>query len=209
MVNLDIEGRGLHFLTAVTVLIHFPFKYQSVVLLISLSMSQENCTTCHSKKANLKCGICSETQCKYCVEFNDEDQFSFLTIIPNELQHLVYCRPCFDKVVAPELAKYLETMEKAKNILVYFKKQGKETRLFKRLADPIFVKNGKSSHDVEMRLAFQAVQLNYNAIIDVDIVGAKVRDGSYQTMSWTGSAMPTHVDQSKIIRDRSHYSNPN
>ncbi len=172
-------------------------------------MSENPCTACNSKKAHLSCGICRDSQCKYCVEFNDEDQFSFLPHKPEELCHLVYCRPCYDKIVAPELKKYNEAFEAAKNILVYFKKQGKETRLFKRLADPIAVKGLKSSQEVEMYLAFQAVLSQHNAIIDVDIVGEKVRDGSYQTMSWSGTAIPTYVNEAKIIKDRSHWSNPN
>lgn len=172
-------------------------------------MNKEPCGSCHSKKAQLNCGICNESMCKYCVEFNDEDQFAFLPNKPEELKYLVYCRPCFDKVVAPEVKKYNANLEAAKNILVYFKKQGKETRLFKRLADPVSVKGCKSSEEVQMYLAFQAVLTNHNAIIDVDIIAEKVRDGSYQTMSYSGSAMPTYVNEAKIIKDRSHWSNPN
>lgn len=173
------------------------------------NLEKQTCSTCHSSKAQLHCGVCKDVMCKYCVEFNDEDQFALLPKKPLDLSHLVYCRPCYDRVVAPELKKYSEQLATAKNILVYYKKQGKETRLFKRLADPVFIKDCKSSDEVLMSLAFQAVLTNHNAIIDVDVVGEKVRNGTYQTMTWSGSAMPTYVNEAKIIKDRSHWSNPN
>jgi hypothetical protein len=100
-------------------------------------------------------------------------------------------------------------MEKARNILVFMKKQGKETRLIRRLEDPVRVLNCPDHDQTLMRLAFFAAQKNYNAIIDVDLVCEKVRTGSYQTLKWSGTGIPAHVDDDKLLKDRSLWQNPN
>ena len=92
-------------------------------------MENNGCVTCGKSKATLVCGACSASVCKYCAQILEDGAFSYLAKIPAALSHQVYCGTCYDKDVAAELQNYNETMERAKEIQVFFKAQSKETRL--------------------------------------------------------------------------------
>lgn len=172
-------------------------------------MSNEKCTTCSKPKATLTCGICQDSICKKCTQFVEENFFSFLTKVPKYLSHSAYCNTCYTEKVLPEINKYSEMMEAAKNILVFMKAQFKETRLVKRLADPIHIKECNDYDEIIMRLAFKAVELKYNGIIDVDVVSKKVKVGNYQTTVFSATAIPANVKEDKLIKDKSNWSSPN
>ncbi len=91
-------------------------------------------------------------------------------------------------------------MESAKNVFVYYKAQSKETRLMKRSESPLQVNACADRDETVLRLAFLAVKLGFNAIIDVDLVSKKVRDGSYKILTWNGTAVPAIVDAEKLNR---------
>jgi hypothetical protein len=170
---------------------------------------ENSCQSCQKPKATLNCGICECSLCKYCAVFLDEGHFNFLPKIPKDLSHTTYCHSCYEAKVAPAVAKYDEDMEKAKHIIVFYSKQGKETRMFSRKELPFHVTECWDYDETLMRLAFLAVQAGYNAIIDVDLVSEKVRINNRQSLKWRGSAVPTNVDESKLPRDRSLWQNPN
>lgn len=171
-------------------------------------MEKMICTVCQKPKATLECGLCQDHLCKYCARIMDEDSFSFLTEIPASLAHGVYCTPCFDSTVSAPLQDYTETMEQAKNIQVFFKAHSKETRLIKRVEDPIQVAHCADERDVIMRLAFLAVKSKHNGVIDIEVAAKKVKTGSYQTTTWSGTGIPANVRPEKLIKDRSLWHHP-
>jgi hypothetical protein len=168
-----------------------------------------SCSSCHKPKANLVCGICNSSVCKSCAQFVEEDRFSFLPSIPEDLKHTTYCPECFQNKVAPEMAAYDDLMEQAKNIVVFEKDQGKETRLLKRKVPPIKVLDCPDRAETLLRLAFQAAKAGFNAIIDVDLRSEKVKINNYQTTKWSGTAVPTNIDPKWVVKDRSLWQNPN
>ena len=173
-------------------------------------MEIKNCVTCHKPKATLVCGICACSVCKYCAQIMDDGAFSFMAKVPEKLKHQVFCGPCYDTEVAGELQTYNETMERAKEVQVFFKDQSKETRLIKRPERKPYRISDCADHDeTVMRLAFLAAQANYNALIEVDVVSEKVRQNSYQTHIWSGTGMPANVEARRLIKDRSFRSYPN
>jgi hypothetical protein len=172
-------------------------------------MEKALCCTCFKPKATLTCGICTEDLCKYCAQFLEEDSFSFLNVKPTDLQHDTFCGPCFDAKVAPELAAYNDTVERAKEILIFTKVQNKETRFIRRDEERIHVAECDDRNDVIMRLAFQAVQKGFNGLIDIDLETHKVRSGAYQTTTWKGSGIPAQINPDKLMKDRSIASQPN
>jgi hypothetical protein len=123
--------------------------------------------------------------------------------------HTLFCNSCFDQHIAADLAHYEQTMEQAKEVLVYFKAQSKETRLIRRLEKPISVRDCADHDETLMRLAFIAAKMGYNAVIDIDLVTKKVRLGSYQTQVFSATGMPTNVNIRNIVKDRSTWQNPN
>lgn len=166
------------------------------------------CAICQNKKTPYQCGICSDSLCKSCVQFLPETAFQFMPQRSKELSHSTYCTVCFDQHVSSALTNYEATLSQAQEILVFDKTQGKETRFIKRLEKPISAE-GLDEQDVTMKLAFIAVEKKYNALVDVDIKAVKVRDGSYQTMAYSAKAIPANVNDRKLMKDRSLWSDPN
>lgn len=159
------------------------------------------CKTCRKPKANFNCGICEETICKSCASFVGEDQFSFLKVVPAELSHPTYCSQCFDEKVSAPLNEYNETMEKAREVIVFNKDQNKLTRFLSRREDPCIVENCEDEQETIMRMAFMAVQLKQNALLDVKVDTKKIIVGSHKKTIFNGSSIPTTVDLSKIRDD--------
>lgn len=100
-------------------------------------------------------------------------------------------------------------MERAKDVQVFFKTQGKETRLIKRLEEPYEVLDCNDEDETVMRLAFLAAKNNFNSIIDVDLKYEKIRINGYQTHKWSASAVPANIQEKNLLKDRSIWSNPN
>jgi hypothetical protein len=166
---------------------------------ISLSpMENSVCCSCQSSKAPIQCGMCLEAVCKKCTEFLGEDAFSFSPYVAPEFSHAAYCRLCYDAKVAPEIEAYNDMKKQARDIFVFFKTESKESRLIKRLEDPIVVPECEDREETLLRLAFLAARANHNVIVDVDITSKKVRMGSYQTLTWSGTAIPSWVNPDKL-----------
>lgn len=128
---------------------------------------------------------------------------------PEFLSHAAFCSTCYTEKVSPEQAKYEALIETAKNILVFEITQGKETRLIKRKEAKITVNDCPDRDETMLRLAFQAAEKGFNAIIDVDIKAKKVKEGKYQHTMYSGTAIPAHVTDNKLVKDRSIWSDPN
>ena len=129
--------------------------------------------------------------------------------VPANLRHSTFCLSCYSEHVAANVEKYDELIAKAKQIIVFEKSQAKETRLIKKIEEPVHVHNCPDKDETLLRLAFFAAEMNYNAIIDVILTPKKILTGNYQTTSWTGSGVPVNVTSDKLIKDRSNWSRPN
>ena len=138
-----------------------------------------------------------------------DDAFQFMTHKPKEISHNYYCNTCFTNNVGTALATYEEIAERAKGLSVFDVTQGKETRFIRRLEKPMVIESGLDEQDITMRLAYMAAEKNFNALVDLNIKAVKVRDGSYQTMAYSGSAIPANVDARKLMKDRSLWTDPN
>lgn len=172
-------------------------------------MENKVCDGCGRSKSLLLCGACQGAVCKACAEFLDEEAFSFLPERPAELTHTTFCPTCFDVKVAPRIRSYELDMGRAREILVFDRSQGKETRLIKRTKDRVKVEDCPDRGEALLRLAFQAVLRGDNALVDVDLRSRKVRDGRYQTTIWSGEGTPVQLDESRLLKDRSVWDNPN
>lgn len=161
-------------------------------------MEKKTCCTCQKPNPTLACGICKDSVCKNCAQFLEEGQFSFFSRPPEELKHNTFCGPCFDAKVAPQITKYDEIMNRAKGLTVFYTADSKRTRNFSRKEKPFKVKDCADREETLLRLAFLAVEANFNALIDVDIVSQKIRNGTYQTTQYSGTAIPVNLNLDKI-----------
>jgi len=161
-------------------------------------MSGIECISCGKPKAVLNCDVCEDALCKKCDQILPADAFSFLDVIPENLKHLHYCGSCYDSIVAPQMESYQETMERAKNAFVFFTTQKKETPLIKKSREVLKVTNCPDRDETILRLAFLAAQNDYNAITEVEVESAKVRNGAYQTSVWSGRGVAAEIDGKKV-----------
>jgi hypothetical protein len=162
------------------------------------AMSDSTCISCRKPKATLECGLCNESVCKKCSQHLSADSFSFLAEVPEELTHSIYCGNCYDETVAPAMDSYEETMERAKSAFVFFKTQRKEIPLIKKEREVFKVAECPDRDETILRLAFFAAQKDCNAVIEVEVLSEKVRDGAYQTSKWRGEGQAAKVDGAKI-----------
>ena len=172
-------------------------------------MELSSCSSCQKPKAQLQCGSCHEAVCKKCAHFLEEGAFSFSTKVSEVLQHGVYCNSCFEYHVRAALENYNQEMELAKNIVVFSKSQSKETQHIRRSAERLVVENCVDRDETLLRLAFMAVQLKYNAVLDIELTAKKVKKDGYQTSIWRGTGTPVQLDERKLVRSKSLWDNPN
>jgi hypothetical protein len=172
-------------------------------------MEKVACSTCFKPKANLECACCHEPVCKNCAQFLEENRFSFLATVPEILQGSIFCPVCFDSKIQPEIQAYEADIERAREVIVFFKKQTKETRHVKRLEQPVVVEHCPDREETLLRLAYFAIKAGFQSLVDVEISSVKIRSGSRQFSDWSGTGVPADVDLSKIPKDRSIRFNPN
>lgn len=156
------------------------------------------CGLCQKPKANFECSLCEKKTCKTCTEILPEGSFSFLEKIPDFLTHRYYCGQCFDEKVAPEQMNYSQMLSQARQLIVFYKNQSEETRLFGRNEKPLKVEGCADREETLLRLAFMAAQKKFNVLLSVELNSKKVRNHGYQTLSWSGFGIPSNVDRDKL-----------
>jgi hypothetical protein len=164
------------------------------------------CVSCRRTHPNRKCGLCEAAVCKSCVQELSPESFKLLPTIPDELSHIYYCQGCYDQQIAPKLDAYTENLENAKQVFVFFTTQRAHIPLQSKSKETFRVTNIPDRDEAILRLAFLAAQQKCNAIVDVEAIGEKVRDGAYQTMKWRAHGHPALIDASKMDRESKYFT---
>jgi hypothetical protein len=172
-------------------------------------MEQQSCSQCEKSKSVLTCGFCACTICKKCAQILEPESFAFAVDLSSELKHGTFCTSCYEEKVSEPLAEYLSVLETAKNIDVFYKNQGKETRLVRRKEKPVVIEPCIDRDEVVMRLAYQAALGGFDSVVDIDLRSHKVHDGGYQKQLWRGSGVPANTKGKVINTDKSIWHNPN
>ncbi|MCM2323953.1 MAG: hypothetical protein NDJ90_11895, partial [Oligoflexia bacterium] len=149
---------------------------------------------------SLTCESCGEPVCKACVFFLEPDTFSFLRQLPAELKHSRYCPSCQAAHIAPALEAYEEKLERAREVYFFFVTQRKAIPLLRRSKEKLSVEDCGDRDETILRLAFQAVELGCNAVIEAEVLSEKVRNAGYQTSRWHGTGFPAEVDVARMER---------
>lgn len=162
------------------------------------------CISCRDPDAELQCGLCTEPVCESCVEKSDPERFSYLDRkerpLPAELGHSLYCSGCYGNVIEPAIESYAQVMAQAKEVMVFTATQSKRLPKLKKSNKLLRIEDHTDRDDLVLRLAFQAVELGFNSIVDVEVQATKKRDEGYQKMSWSGQAYPAEIDPGKAGR---------
>jgi len=165
--------------------------------------SEDICSSCNQSKPLLKrkysCGLCNSVLCKECAFFSDENTFSFLRVVPDELKKDCYCAHCHEKILAPALASYADIKRRAQEVYI-FEKGKKNIPLIKKSRIKVTVSDCEDKKEMFLRMAFFAAEQTYNAVMNVEVVYKKVRINGYQKTFWSASGYPALI-RSAHLRD--------
>ncbi len=159
------------------------------------------CAACHSTKKVEPCGVCQTLVCRKCTQFLEKYSFPLISPRPIELNEKAFCGPCYVSKIGPIESEYNQIAAKAAKVLVWNKAKAEQTRLMDRTEKHLEVSDCEDERDVLMKLAYLAVKDGHNALIYTKVVKKQVRNEGYQTSRWSGSAIPTTVDESKLRPD--------
>ena len=157
------------------------------------------CISCRTPKISTECEICQEPICRNCVLHLKEDTFSFMPDVPEVLKKSRYCALCYDGQVAPELEKYEETLAQAKNVTFLTKSFKGHIPVLKKSKVSVKVPACEDRDELILRLAFLAAREGYNALIESEVSGKKIRNNGYQKSEWSGVGVPATIDETKLI----------
>jgi hypothetical protein len=158
------------------------------------------CASCRRPNPTRQCGVCEGAVCKSCVQNLEPSTFALLPEVPKELSHTYYCQACYDEHVATELERYTEILARAEEAFIFFTSQKAFIPLIVKSKEIFRVANIPDRDEAILRLAFLAARKDFNAVMEVEVVGEKVRDGAYQTMKWRAQGHPAKVDVDKMDR---------
>lgn len=163
-------------------------------------MQDQVCASCRRPKVAVNCGVCENPLCKNCAEFLSESSFAFMAEIPENLKHSYYCPSCFGAHVEPVRANYDETMARAKEAFIFFATQRKPIPLLKKSKESVRIDECEDRDETILRLAFRASEQGYNAVVQVEVVSEKIRNGGHEKSRWRGVGYPAIVDTEKLER---------
>lgn len=153
-----------------------------------------NCCSCQKPKALLTCHICKDSVCKNCAQLTNRNDYP-LSLNPHDyLCDQTFCIACYDREVEPLHNTYLENSEKAEEVFVFYKPQGRETRMIKRTEKPIVIADESDREMTLLKMAFATVERGLNTLVDVELDAKKVRTNGYQRSSWSGRGVPSYVN---------------
>lgn len=157
------------------------------------------CSVCRLPKADYRCELCEKQVCKRCSHKSQASRLEFLPEVPEKLTKERYCGPCFDAEVAPVLHDYELTLAKARDLNVFYKGQGEETRRYRRTEKPLQVDRCGDRAGALLRLAFLAARAGFNCLLDVHITVEKSRNAGFQKNFWFASGVPTNLELAEPI----------
>jgi hypothetical protein len=150
-------------------------------------MSDTVCSACRRANPTVQCELCHDLSCKACAEILSEEAFAFLPKKPPELTHTRYCQGCWQGHVEPAQEEYRASLEQAKQAYIFFSTQRKPIPILLKEKDVIRVADCPDRDETILRLAFQAVRLGCNAVVETVVSSEKVRNGAVRDfrLAWT------------------------
>lgn len=94
-------------------------------------------------------------------------------------------------------------MSRARQVLVIDKPRRMPLPLIKKSKQLLTVRDCTDREEALMRLAFQAAELGFNAIIKVEMEYQKVRVREYQHTLWHVTGFPADLDPIRLERQNS------
>ncbi len=165
-------------------------------------MYMEICKVCHLNTTEIECGYCKGPICKKCLERCDLEMNEWYQ--SKKDIHSVACPDCYEFTYTPLYQKFLEDMQMAQNMPIWPKTYRGKIPILNQSSQEVHIKECADKKEVVLKLAFQAVELNMNALKDVNVAYEKRRNHGYQKMIYSGTAKAIMADHSKLIDENKY-----
>ena len=147
---------------------------------------QSNCISCRQAKPSRPCAHCAEPVCRRCsVE--------------------MHCPICHTQHVEPKLAAREELLARAREVHFWPKSYRGHVPVLKKAKTWVEVTDCADKSEALMQIAVMAAEQGFNALVQGELVGRKVKNGedrkAYQTMHWDARGTPAQVDEEKLERN--------
>ncbi len=159
------------------------------------------CAACRRPKGQHECPLCQDHFCRNCVRFRVDSDFEFAHAVQENLSHSKVCMRCFDEQIAPELSRYEETLERAKQVIIITSAYRGHTPVTKKALTPVVVENCHDRDETILRLAYQAADQGFNGLIQTEVTAKKIRNHGHQKSEWNGRGLPAQLDENKLRLD--------
>ena len=160
------------------------------------------CSVCHLNSSDKTCGYCSSAICKKCSHTCSLEMNEWY-INKKEIHHLS-CPDCYEQKFIPLEENFDEDMQTAKDSPVWPKTYRGKIPMLNRSQKQFSIQDCADKKLAVLKLAFQAIEGGFNALLEVDVKYTKVRDHGYQKMLYSGTALGAMVDHSKL-RDEDYF----
>lgn len=157
----------------------------------------EVCESCHSNNTDKICGYCTKPTCKKCVVYCDLELNEWYKN-QKDIHHSA-CPDCNENVFTPIYEKFESDMNEAKSLPIWPITYRGKIPISAKSSQLISVKDVKDRKLALLKMAFNAVELGFNALSDVEIKQIKIRDHGYQKMLYNGTSKAIMADRSKLI----------
>jgi hypothetical protein len=158
------------------------------------------CELCLKPKANLTCGLCKKVVCKNCEEFLEPDYFSFWEKPDQNLLLAHFCAECFCETIGPIKEKYDSILNLAKEINIFFAADPHPPHPIRKHHKLVSIKDCVDRDESILRLAFRAVELGYNSLMQVTTTAKQVRNHAHQKNVWDATGLPAEIDLEKYFK---------
>jgi hypothetical protein len=158
------------------------------------------CSICNAPKAPKNCSLCQASICKNCQIQLRSDAFLYRYPLPEKLSHLNYCARCYDEHVAAELAHYEVLAEQAKNVYFLTDSYLGYVRVLQSHTERISIPDCDDRREIILKMAYQAAELGYNALIKSRVESRSVNIDGYHSSRWKASALPAKIDEVQLER---------
>jgi hypothetical protein len=155
------------------------------------------CSRCQKPKSVFLCGVCADPICKSCTEFLEGD-FSYMKVLPLELQNSHFCQSCYISKVTPARQAFNEIMRRARTVTIFDKPLRRPPNILKSSKEFLQVADCLDQPDTFLRLAFFAAEMGFNSVMKVKVEYTKVRVAGYQNFKWAGSGFPAVLGPERL-----------
>ncbi len=143
------------------------------------------CVLCQSPPPLVQCENCRRSICKSCREILEPEAYAYHPKPPKIFRGKIFCYPCFDAEIRPELEKYEQLVERAHELPKHKKGQKNLMKIRKREQIAETVKDFREEGQAIFQLQVLAVYQNFDAVCDLETSFKKVRKHGYEHKEWS------------------------